>query len=54
MRTPDPLNVNKGNVRAIAFYQKRGFGVIKSVVLDVGGGFVMDDYVMGKELGRMT
>ena len=40
------LNVNKNNHRAIAAYRKHGFTVRESVVIDIGGGFVMDDYVM--------
>ena len=44
------LNVNKRNTRAIAVYQTNGFRIIEPVVVDIGGGFVMDDYVMSKEL----
>jgi GNAT superfamily N-acetyltransferase len=44
------LAVNKGNSRAIAAYQRNGFAVAESVVTDIGGGFVMDDYIMGKDL----
>jgi diamine N-acetyltransferase len=44
------LNVNKRNERAIAAYRKHGFTVRESVVLDIGNGFVMDDYVMAKPL----
>ena len=40
------LNVNKNNERAIAAYRKHGFRVRESVVIDIGGGFVMDDFVM--------
>jgi len=40
------LNVNKNNQRAIAAYRKHGFTVRESVVIDIGRGFVMDDYVM--------
>lgn len=40
------LNVNKNNERAIAAYGKHGFSVREAVVIDIGGGFVMDDYVM--------
>ena len=40
------LAVNKGNRSAIAAYLKHGFTVAESVVKDIGGGFVMDDYVM--------
>ncbi len=39
------LTVNKGNARAIAVYEKFGFKRIDSVITDVGGGFVMDDYI---------
>jgi ribosomal protein S18 acetylase RimI-like enzyme len=44
------LNVNKNNAGAIATYQRNGFTVIESVVMDIGGGFVMNDYIMGKDL----
>ena len=44
------LTVNKQNAGAIAVYQRRGFAVRESAVFDIGGGFVMDDYVMEKRL----
>ena len=44
------LAVNKRNQQAIAAYLKHGFTVRESVVVDIGGGFVMDDYVMEKAL----
>ena len=44
------LNVNKNNVKAIAAYERNGFAVRESVIVDIGGGFVMDDYVMAKQL----
>jgi ribosomal protein S18 acetylase RimI-like enzyme len=44
------LAVNKRNAKAIAFYQRNGFAVIESVVNDIGGGYVMDDFIMAKEL----
>ena len=44
------LTVNKANEKAIAAYQKNGFTVRESVVVDIGGGFVMNDYVMAKAL----
>jgi GNAT superfamily N-acetyltransferase len=44
------LTVNKRNFKAIAAYQRNGFAITDSVVMDIGGGFVMDDYVMAKEL----
>jgi ribosomal protein S18 acetylase RimI-like enzyme len=39
------LNVNKYN-NAIHFYTKLGFTKIKGEVIDIGNGYVMDDYVM--------
>jgi GNAT superfamily N-acetyltransferase len=44
------LNVNKGNTKAIAAYQRNGFTIAQSVVNDIGQGFVMDDYVLTKQL----
>ncbi len=41
------LNVNKYNP-ALHFYQKTGFAIESEVVLDIGKGYVMDDYVMVK------
>lgn len=39
------LNVNKNNV-AIHFYKKLGFLITAEEVIDIGQGYVMDDYVM--------
>lgn len=39
------LNVNKYN-NAIHFYTKLGFAKVKDEVIDIGCGYVMDDYVM--------
>ena len=39
------LNVNKYN-NAIHFYIKLGFTKVKDEVIDIGNGYVMDDYVM--------
>ena len=44
------LAVNKNNAAAIAAYLKHGFRVADAVVKDIGGGFVMDDYIMEKPL----
>jgi len=44
------LRVNRKNAQAIAAYGKCGFTVVREVVEDIGGGFVMDDYVMIKPL----
>lgn len=42
------LAVNKNNRNAIAAYLKHGFSIGEAVVKDIGGGFVMDDYIMVK------
>lgn len=44
------LNVNKNN-SAVHFYQKMGFTIIEEMILDIGEGYVMDDYVMQLNLG---
>ncbi len=44
------LNVNKHNLTSIAAYRKSGYAVTETVVVDIGGGYVMDDYVMQKKL----
>jgi len=44
------LTVNKNNSKAIAAYQRNGFAIADSVVTSIGAGFVMDDYVMTKDL----
>ena len=44
------LRVNRQNQTAIDAYLKHGFRVATLIVEDIGAGFVMDDYVMVKEL----
>ena len=44
------LAVNRNNAPAIAAYRKNGFNTREAVVKDIGGGFVMDDYIMVKAL----
>lgn len=44
------LTVNRQNLLAITIYERLGFIKIGSVVADIGGGFVMDDYRMEKLL----
>ncbi|MFM1820996.1 MAG: hypothetical protein RLZZ402_1355 [Bacteroidota bacterium] len=39
------LNVNKHN-SAVEFYLKKGFFKDREMILDIGNGYVMDDYVM--------
>jgi ribosomal protein S18 acetylase RimI-like enzyme len=43
------LNVNKFN-KAKNFYEKNGFTLYREEVIDIGNGFVMDDFVMRKSL----
>jgi GNAT superfamily N-acetyltransferase len=45
------LNVNKHNQKAITAYQRAGWHITDEVVLDIGSGYVMNDYVMSKQLG---
>ena len=40
------LAVNKDNHGSIAAYEKLGFRTVRSVVTDIGGGFVTHDYIM--------
>lgn len=42
------LTVNKYNENSIAAYKKLGFNIEDSMVTDIGGGFVMDDYKMSR------
>lgn len=44
------LQVNKRNTGAVGFYTAAGFEVVREAVFEIGGGFVMDDYVMTKGL----
>ena len=44
------LTVNRHNSRALRFYQRCGFETVRECVSDIGGGFVMDDYVMEKTI----
>lgn len=44
------LRVNKRNASALAAYAKYGFRVFGEDVLDIGNGFVMDDYLLELDL----
>lgn len=44
------LAVNRHNANAIAAYRKHGFAIHGTRVQDIGGGFVMDDYIMVREI----
>ena len=44
------LTVNRHNAGPITFYERLGFRRDGELVQDIGGGFVMDDYKMVKDL----
>ena len=44
------LAVNKRNERAIAAYGKQGFAIRESVCVDIGNGFLMDDFIMARSI----
>jgi ribosomal protein S18 acetylase RimI-like enzyme len=46
------LRVNRGNARALAAYARAGFRIERSLVADIGGGFVMHDHVLRLDLPR--
>ena len=46
------LRANKGNARALAAYARAGFRIERSLVADIGGGFVMDDHVLRLDLSQ--
>ena len=43
------LTVNKGNA-SVRAYERLGFKIVDAMVVDIGGGFVMDDYKMEKAI----
>jgi GNAT superfamily N-acetyltransferase len=45
------LTVNKGNP-SVRAYERLGFQIAEAIVMDIGGGFVMDDYRMEKAIAR--
>ncbi len=45
------LNVNRFN-KALDFYKRQGFRVIRDEQIDIGQGFIMDDHVLQLELPR--
>jgi ribosomal protein S18 acetylase RimI-like enzyme len=44
------LQVNRGNAQAIAAYKHYGFSIERAQLFEIGGDFVMDDYVMAMAL----
>jgi diamine N-acetyltransferase len=45
------LNVNRGNLAAVRTYERCGFAIRERGDFPIGNGFVMEDYVMVRELG---
>jgi diamine N-acetyltransferase len=48
------LQVNKNNASAIRAYKRAGYSVERAAVFDIGGGFVMDDFVMSLPIPEAT
>jgi GNAT superfamily N-acetyltransferase len=44
------LGVNRFNEKAIRTYQRNGYRVRQELKTDIGGGYVMDDYIMEKQV----
>lgn len=44
------LTVNKNNTVSMDWYEKRGFRKVKKVEIDIGNGFIMDDYIMERDI----
>ena len=44
------LTVNRDNESSIAVYKRKGFRTLGEQVADIGNGFVMDDFIMEKEI----
>lgn len=43
------LNVNRFN-KALGFYQKMGFNIIEEINIEIGLGYLMEDYIMEKKI----
>ncbi|MCG9793604.1 GNAT family N-acetyltransferase [Flavobacterium algicola] len=43
------LNVNRFN-KALHFYEKLGFSIVEEIDIEIGKGYLMEDYVMEKTL----
>ena len=44
------LTVNKYNSEAVAWYERLGFTRAGDIVMDIGGGFIMDDFRFEKKI----
>jgi len=43
------LNVNRNN-KALDFYRRMGFDILREEDINIGSGYFMNDYVLGKKL----
>jgi len=44
------LQVNRNNLKALNFYKKHDFLIIKAIDMDIGEGYFMNDYILQKRL----
>jgi ribosomal protein S18 acetylase RimI-like enzyme len=42
------LGVNRLNAKALRAYQRNGYSIREELKTEIGGGFVMDDYILEK------
>lgn len=45
------LGVNRFNTKALRVYERNGYKVRQELKTDIGGGFVMDDFILEKQVG---
>ncbi|WP_158857629.1 GNAT family N-acetyltransferase [Lunatibacter salilacus] len=48
------LNVNRNNTKAMEFYQNNGFEVVGEEDIQIGQGYLMEDYILEKDLTADT
>lgn len=46
------LQVNKQNTKAIRSYKRNGYHIQEETIVNIGKGFVMDDFIMAKNLSQ--
>lgn len=46
------LNVNRNNEKALEFYQRNGFDVVGEEDIPIGQGYLMEDYILEKNLTK--
>lgn len=44
------LNVNRNNTKALEFYKKNGFEIVGEEDIQIGQGYLMEDYILEKDL----